>query len=519
MSSSDYTPGQVYEVDPATLVIGTNVRTDIKERSDFAKSIKALGVLEPITAYIGEDGALVVYRGQRRTLTAAKVGTPTGTVPVRVLERPEDAERIVAQVSENLHRAEMSAAEERDAIEQLALLGVSAAQIAKRTAIEREQVNAALKVAKSETARSRMDNDGLTLEQAAILAEFEDDPEALSRLEQQLSWGGSRLEHLAQQLRDERADRERLRAEAERLRGEGVPVLDPDECPSPRWEYELDGLVRVSDGQPVPEEEWPSVPGAAVVLEMRLVRVEATHVAEGTEQEPTEVETEDLDEDHDADEGGGKWQDVIAQVWVCTDPEAAGLCQRWQYRANQATGDSGGATDPEQAAAKAEAEREAKAAERRRVIENNKAWRSAETVRREWLAEFVQRKTPPKGAEALICRAVLDVPAWLERAGREGHPLLTRALTGKEPSSPWTDEGRKQAAALRLTNTGSPKAHTMRALAAVLTAWEASTSVSTWRNPGAWDRHIMQALTEWGYQPSEVEELLLPQPETDETAA
>jgi len=40
MSSSDYIPGQVYEVDPATLVIGTNVRTDIKERSDFAKSIK-----------------------------------------------------------------------------------------------------------------------------------------------------------------------------------------------------------------------------------------------------------------------------------------------------------------------------------------------------------------------------------------------------------------------------------------------------------------------------------------------
>src|SRR5690606_36264555 len=80
---------------------------------------------EPITAYVGEDGALVVCRGQRRALTAAKVGTPTGTVPVRVLERPEDAERIVAQVSENLHRAEMSPAEERDAIEQLALLGVS----------------------------------------------------------------------------------------------------------------------------------------------------------------------------------------------------------------------------------------------------------------------------------------------------------------------------------------------------------------------------------------------------------
>ena len=172
MSTTDYTPGQVYEVDPATLTIGTNVRTDVRERDEFAQSIKAVGVLEPITAYAGEDGALVVYRGQRRTVTATKVGTPTGTVPVRVVQRPEDAERIVAQVSENVHRTAMREAEERDAIEQLALLGVSAAQIAKRTAIRREQVDAALTVAKSQTAKERMDTSGLTLTQAAALAEF-----------------------------------------------------------------------------------------------------------------------------------------------------------------------------------------------------------------------------------------------------------------------------------------------------------------------------------------------------------
>src|SRR5690606_7961544 len=115
----------------------------------------------------GEDGALVVYRGQRRTVTATKVGTPTGTVPVRVVDRPEDAERIVAQVSENIHRAAMHDADERDAIEQLALLGVSAAQIAKRTAIKREQVDASLAVAKSQTAKEQMDTGVLTLTQAA----------------------------------------------------------------------------------------------------------------------------------------------------------------------------------------------------------------------------------------------------------------------------------------------------------------------------------------------------------------
>jgi ParB family chromosome partitioning protein len=46
-------------------------------------------------------------------------------------------------------------------------------------------------------------------------------------------------------------------------------------------------------------------------------------------------------------------------------------------------------------------------------------------------------------------------------------------------------------------------------LAADLAAWEASTSVHTWRNPTAWDARIMTALASGGYQPSDVERLLI----------
>jgi hypothetical protein len=38
----------------------------------------------------------------------------------------------------------------------------------------------------------------------------------------------------------------------------------------------------------------------------------------------------------------------------------------------------------------------------REVIANNKAWRAAETVRREWLKSFVARKNAPKGALRFI---------------------------------------------------------------------------------------------------------------------
>lgn len=491
MSTTDYTPGQVYEVDPATLTIGTNVRTHVAEREEFAQSVKALGVLEPITAYVGEDGALVVYRGQRRTLTAVRVGTPTGTVPVRVVPRPEDAERIVAQMSENVHRAAMREAEERDAIEQLALLGVSAAQIARRTAIKREQVDAALTVAGSQTARERMDTNGLTLAQAAALAEFEDDPDAVATLEREIGWGRD-IEHVAQRLRDDRAEREELRAEAQRLREQGIPALDPEQRPDSLWRYDLRSLVRASDGQPVPEAEWTDLPGVAVVLEKQW----------------TQAETQDQDdEDQYGDEDAGQEVEVIAQVWACLDPEAAGLCNRYDYRRPTPDTASGEGDDPDQAAA-AEAQAEAKRAERRRVIENNKAWRSAETVRREWLAGFVTRKTAPKGAEAFICAAVVEGPRWLGSALDDRHAFLRGLLTGQEVRPAYTDEGRQQVEALHTTQ-GTAKAQTMRTLAVIIAAWEAHTDVHTWRGPDHWDQRVMAALAEWGYQPSEVEQLLL----------
>ena len=61
------------------------------------------------------------------------------------------------------------------------------------------------------------------------------------------------------------------------------------------------------------------------------------------------------------------------------------------------------------------------------------------------------------------------------------------------------------------------KAATVRTLAAVLAAWETSTSVQTWRTPSAWDARIMAAITGWGYPPSEVE-LLLTSTDADSAA-
>ena len=41
-------------------------------------------------------------------------------------------------------------------------------------------------------------------------------------------------------------------------------VLDPQDVPDRAWTLHLDALV-TADGEPVPEDDWPSVPGAAVL--------------------------------------------------------------------------------------------------------------------------------------------------------------------------------------------------------------------------------------------------------------
>ena len=494
-----YEVGRVYEIAPGGLRIGTNVRKDTQpDARDFAASVRSRGVIVAIDAHVDEDGGLTVLRGQRRALVAAQVGTPSGTVPVRVIPAPDEADRITDQLVENLHRADMHEREARDGVEQLALLGVSVAQIVKRTSLPRPVVDAALSVAAHQASKDRMDAEGMTLEQAAVFAEFETDPDAVAALESawESRWERPRLAHIAQRLRDERTERAALLTEVERLRAEGLPVLSPDEVTPAVRRLTCEDL-RDQDGQPVPAEQWASTRGAAVV-----VTVDWQH--------------DEADDEDDDDRERLEPRKVYVPVWVCTDPAGAGLHHRWDGAPPSATLptiDDGAQEDAEQA------RREAESAERRRVLANNAAWRSAEVVRRQWLTSLLSRRQVPRGAEVLIARAVLERHYSLSYALSNGHDLLGDLLGMR------TAADRAQVAARALTQASTPAAATMRTLAVVLAAWESRSGVHTWRNPAPHDAAIMAALVSWGYTASEVEQLLIasnadePDDEDGESAA
>jgi ParB family chromosome partitioning protein len=216
------------EVDPKVLLVDANIRHNTSTDANLTASIKELGVLVPITAVRTASGDLRVRLGHRRTLSAIAAGREA--VPVDVIgdESDDDAaqiERILAQHAENEHRTGLTAAEKVDVIAQLSAFGVKATEITKKTRIAKNEVKAAKQVAESELAKSAtVRYDFLTLEQAAAIAEFEDDSEAVKALV--LAATNERFEHKVQQLREDREEQQAIDKAVANLRGQGVTVID-----------------------------------------------------------------------------------------------------------------------------------------------------------------------------------------------------------------------------------------------------------------------------------------------------
>jgi ParB family chromosome partitioning protein len=143
---------------------------------------------------------------------------------------------------------------------------------------------------------------------------------------------------------------------------------------------------------------------------------------------------------------------------------------------------------------------EAEKQERREVIANNKAWKSAETVRREWLRLFLTRKSAPNGAAAYLA-GELARGLWELRRGMErSHPLATTLLG--------LDQRMGQRDVIATATAGATDARALViALALVLGDIEESTGPHTWRNPSDTVRRYFAFLAENGYALSDVEQL------------
>lgn len=438
-------PLEFLDVDPATLIVGANVRLDPRLDAAFIASIGERGVIEPITAYHDGDDQLVVEHGQRRTLAAVQVGRPA--VPVRVVPPPADMDRLVDQLNTD-HRAPLTIAERAAGYEQLAAFGLTADQIAKHTATARPIVEAGLLVAKAPAAAAAADQHQLTIEQAAVVAEFADDEQAVDELVEAAEDGG--FDHAAQRLRDERERATARSAAEEELRETGVTVI-------PRPTYEDKKIAALTD----------------------LLNGKQGMRAKGHAKCPGHVAWMQYN-------GGVNRSASYEPVYGCADYRQHGHTHRWRDHSTAA-------------ATKTEQEKTAAAAERRDVITSNKAWASALKVRQAWLREFLQRRTAPKDAGAFIA-ASLARPAqfMVDTAGnRLAHELL--AASGDLPA--WGASAGVQ----QLVDNATGSRADLLALGLLLCAHEAWTNNMHWRSVRDETARYLKYLQQQGYELSVVE--------------
>ncbi|MFB9749680.1 chromosome partitioning protein [Leifsonia shinshuensis] len=354
------------------------------------------------------------------------------------------AERIVQQMVENDQREALTDGDRAAAFQQLAFEGLSVTAIARRTGTKQKEVKTALAVVENQVAASAIQEHQLTLDQAVVLIEFDGDDEIRNDLIQVATTDPAQFAHAAQRARDDKA-RAKTKADAEAdLAGRGYLILDAN----PGYydtEYTRISELLTADDQRVTVEHIENLDGRAA-----FVRVYA---------------------DGDA---------TIS--YFLRDARAAGF-----HTYGGTPSKSGPMTDEEKA-------------QRRILIANNKAWASAEIVRREWLATLLSRKALPKDAAVVIAKGLTVHRQAISTATREGNELAHQLL-GLEPSGYFEND--KLVALLEQT----PAKAQHVALAVVLGACESVTSKQTWRYPSPTDKDYFTQLAAWGYNLSDVEQI------------
>ena len=361
-------------LDPSTLTVDVNVRKDAALTPSFVASIKEHGVMEPVIAHRKDDGTVHVLMGQRRTRAAVEAARPL--IPVMVIESPEEAERIVTQVVENIQRAALTEADEADAYHQLSLIGVSASQIAKKTGRTKTTVEGALKAKASDAGTAALGK-GWSIEEALIMAEFESDEEASAELESVIMDEPDQLHHVAQQLRDDRERAAALAAFTADLEKAGITIVDAPGYNEENETLRVSSLNR-ADGESATEED-----GNAVYINQN-------------------------------------YNGEFATIPVIVGWKELGFTSRHSYSTGSAT--KGPMTDEQKA-------------ERKTLIENNKKMESATVVRREWVAGLLGKKQAPKGWQYFTVHAITHHSEVA--SGYDGEVAATMAGAKIEGEKSW----------------------------------------------------------------------------------
>ncbi|MDP4510296.1 ParB/RepB/Spo0J family partition protein [Nonomuraea turcica] len=358
-----------------------NVREDYHLTQSFCASLKSEQQVPvtviPIPADYqrgeGEEEHLWwVVKGNRRLAGSLMINLPTLLCLIDLTKAEDRASLLVDQVVENddEFRRGLTPFEQSRALFLAHQLGATRTEIRKKTGRTREEVAQAITAGKlSEPTRrsARAMEYTWTLDELALLEEFDGDAEALTQIDSLISRWGHSGRHAIERVR---RDRQEAAAHAQALadlEAAGIPVTE-DEPP---------GAVRLS----------------------RLA---------------SRVEGFDPEQHTDCPGRGAffySWRQEQAELY-CSTPERHGYAPPPTITLPATKAKDDGPS-------------------RKIVVQGNRAWMAAATVRQEWLAGFLARKSAPKPVQRFVTRILNAMPQALrDELGRVKHTTLYTKLGG-----------------------------------------------------------------------------------------
>ncbi|MFJ3395298.1 chromosome partitioning protein [Leifsonia aquatica] len=328
------------------------------------------------------------------------------------------------------------------AYQQLAFEGLNLTTIAKRLHKKRDEVKTGLAVAENQQATAAIIDYQLTLDQAATLIEFEGDDEARERLIQTATTSPAHFAHEAQRQRDRIARAARKAETIADLTGRGFTQITTSVYDDDK-KHTLPLAELTRDGRPATEDDLIGLDGRGFRLD---------------------------------------WNDQPV-IHLSGWKEAGFKKPRATVTAPM--------TDEQKA-------------ERRELVANNKAWDSAEVVRREWLATIVRKAKLPTDAARFAATGLTTFTGDVWRAMQDQSPLAHTLLgIEQKKSAYWASDKIGEWIA------GHPTKAQHATLAVVLGGIESATSRNTWRSPAKDAATYFRQLAAWGYTLSDVEQLVI----------
>ncbi|KNX39724.1 hypothetical protein VV01_00385 [Luteipulveratus halotolerans] len=315
--------------------------------------------------------------------------------------------------------------------------------MARRTGLDKAEVEAVRKAHKAGVTGEKVtQREGLSLTDLALLAPYEDDPEAMEFLTAFRS-SGDGLKRRIDSWHSAKEDEALMSQAREYWQDKGARLT--------RKDYDDRRLtpkeVTTREGKPLPQdpEVLAQMPGVELALSIDRRR----------------------GKDKDGNNVTEKYVRVEALV---SKPSQNGYMKR-------TTDAQGSILDAEQAKE-----------QRRAATQARNEWGEAEQARRAFIAGLLDAKTPPTGHENIVA-------AWLAQGNRPNlvqiAPLFhaDAAQILRQIKSPRTTAKRRQ---------------TLAAVVALM-QWEAGTSLTTHKYPDSIDGHMMRALIKAGHQATEAE--------------